>query len=303
MYETFVAIGDSFTEGLDDRRPDGTHRGWADLVAGELAADTPGFRYANLAVRGRRFQRIRNEQLPLVEAMTPSLVTVSAGGNDIIGFRCDVAGLARAMHELLERLTDAAGTVVVFTGFDPRGRLPMGRVLATRAADYNAAVRSSANLLGSRVVDLWTMPRLSESRMWAGDRLHLSTDGHELIAEEVLDVLGVTPLRGNSVRHELVARSWLADRRSDGQWARTYFAPWLGRKLRGRSAGDFVDPKLPELTAISAVPRPRTTDDFRPTVGRRTDGRTSRPSSRRTDGRTSRPSSTRTDSANADAEG
>jgi lysophospholipase L1-like esterase len=82
-----VAIGDSFTEGLDDRRPDGTYRGWADLVAGELAEGTPGFRYANLAVRGRRFQRIRNEQLPLVEAMAPSLVTVSAGGNDIIGFR------------------------------------------------------------------------------------------------------------------------------------------------------------------------------------------------------------------------
>jgi len=283
MYETFVAIGDSFTEGLDDRRPDGTYRGWADLVAGELAEGTPGFRYANLAVRGRRFQRIRNEQLPLVEAMAPSLVTVSAGGNDIIGFRCDVTGLARAMHELLERLTDAAGTVVVLTGFDPRGRLPMGRVLATRAAAYNASVRSSANLLGARVVDLWTMPRLSESRMWAGDRLHLSTDGHELIAEEVLDVLGLTARRGNSVQQELVARSWLADRRSDGQWVRTHFAPWLGRKLRGRSAGDLVDPKLPELTAISAVPRPRTKADFRPTVGGRTSSRTSQPSSARTD--------------------
>jgi lysophospholipase L1-like esterase len=283
MYETFVAIGDSFTEGLDDRRPDGTFRGWADLVAGELAAGTPGFRYANLAVRGRRFQRISNEQLPLVEAMAPSLVTVSAGGNDIIGFRCDVTLLARSIHELLDRLTGAAGTVVVFTGFDPRGRLPMGRVLATRAAAYNASVRSSANLFGAHVVDLWTMPRLSESRMWAGDRLHLSTDGHELIAEEVLDVLGVTPRRGNSVQQGPLARSWLTDRRSDAQWVSTYFAPWLGRKLRGRSAGDFVDPKLPELTAISAVPRPRTTADLRPTVGRRTNSPTSKPSSTRTD--------------------
>ena len=37
MYETYVAVGDSFTEGLDDRRPDGGYRGWADLVAAELA--------------------------------------------------------------------------------------------------------------------------------------------------------------------------------------------------------------------------------------------------------------------------
>jgi lysophospholipase L1-like esterase len=287
MYETFVAIGDSFTEGLDDRRPDGTFRGWADLVAGELAASTPGFRYANLAVRGRRFQRIRNEQLPLVEAMTPSLVTVSAGGNDIIGFRCDVTGLARSMHELLERLAGAAGTVVVFTGFDPRGRLPMARVLAARAAAYNASVRSSANLFGAHVVDLWTMPRLSDPRMWAGDRLHLSTAGHELIAEEVLDVLGVTPSAAGSVRQEFVALSWLADRRSDAQWASTYFAPWLGRKLRGRSAGDFGDPKLPELTAFSTIPSPRTTADPRPTVSQRTNSRTSKPPSTRTDTATS----------------
>jgi hypothetical protein len=33
MYETFVALGDSFTEGLDDVRPDGSYRGWADLGA------------------------------------------------------------------------------------------------------------------------------------------------------------------------------------------------------------------------------------------------------------------------------
>jgi hypothetical protein len=174
------------------------------------------------------------------------------------------------MHELLERLAGAAGTVVVFTGFDPRGRLPMGSVLATRAAAYNASVRSSANLFGAHVVDLWTMPRLSDPRMWASDRLHLSTDGHELIAEEVLDVLGVAPSAGNLVPNEPVARSWLADRRSDAQWAGTYFAPWLGRKLRGRSAGDFVDPKLPELTTLSVIPRARTTADLRPTVSRRT---------------------------------
>jgi lysophospholipase L1-like esterase len=271
MYETFVAVGDSFTEGLDDRHPDGSYRGWADLVAGELAARTPDFRYANLAVRGRRLRHIRNEQVPLVEAMTPSLVTVSAGGNDIIGFRCDATGLARSMHELLERLVGAAETVVVFTGFDPRGRLPMSRVLAGRAATYNASVRSSASLLGAHVVDLWTMQRLAEPRMWADDRLHLSTDGHGLVARAVLDVLGLTTGSVGSVRQEpALRRSWLAARRSDADWASTYFAPWVGRKLRGRSSGDFLDAKLPELTAISAVPRQRTRADVRRTATDRT---------------------------------
>ncbi|HEY7047482.1 MAG TPA: hypothetical protein VH373_09690 [Jatrophihabitantaceae bacterium] len=38
MIETFVAVGDSFTEGLDDFRPDGSVRGWADRVAELIAA-------------------------------------------------------------------------------------------------------------------------------------------------------------------------------------------------------------------------------------------------------------------------
>lgn len=260
MHHTFVAVGDSFTEGLDDRRSDGSYRGWADLVAGELAAQVPGFRYANLAVRGRRLRSIRDEQVPLAEAMAPSLLTVSAGGNDIIGFRCDVPALAQSMHEVLERLAGIAGTVVVFTGFDPRGRLPMGRLLATRTATFNASVRSSADLLGARVVDLWTLPRLSEPRMWASDRLHLSTDGHGLVADAVLDLLGVASSSPGSVLQERVDRSWLAARRSDAQWAGTYFAPWVGRKLRGRSTGDLLDAKLPELTAIPAPRRELGTD-------------------------------------------
>lgn len=39
-YTSYAAIGDSFSEGVGDERPDGTPRGWADLVAQGLAATT-----------------------------------------------------------------------------------------------------------------------------------------------------------------------------------------------------------------------------------------------------------------------
>jgi hypothetical protein len=83
-----------------------------------------------------------------------------------------------------------------------------------------------------------------------------------LVADAVLDVLGVTSRTGSSVWQEPVGQSWLAARRSDAQWASTYFAPWVGRKLRGRSTGDLLDPKLPDLTAIPVLPRPRTAVDL-----------------------------------------
>ena len=58
-YQRFVALGDSCTEGLDDRYPGSEqYRGWADLAAAALAARDPDFRYANLGVRGRRLDQI-----------------------------------------------------------------------------------------------------------------------------------------------------------------------------------------------------------------------------------------------------
>ena len=59
----FVAIGDSFTEGLDDPGPAGGYLGWADRVAGALARRQPGFRYANLAIRGKLLGEVITEQL------------------------------------------------------------------------------------------------------------------------------------------------------------------------------------------------------------------------------------------------
>lgn len=51
----YVAIGDSFTEGVGDvdpRRPNGV-RGWADRVAAAIGSVDPEAVYANLAIRGR----------------------------------------------------------------------------------------------------------------------------------------------------------------------------------------------------------------------------------------------------------
>ncbi|GAA2905465.1 hypothetical protein GCM10020220_113400 [Nonomuraea rubra] len=79
-YKSFVALGDSFTEGLNDPGPDGHYRGWADRVAERLAADDPSFRYANLAVRGKLLDQIVAEQVPLAVDMAPDLISFCAGG-------------------------------------------------------------------------------------------------------------------------------------------------------------------------------------------------------------------------------
>lgn len=251
MFGSYVALGDSFTEGLDDLRPDGTYRGWADLVAAELATAAPGFRYANLAVRGRRLAQVRDQQLDAALAMQPDLYTLAAGGNDILALRCDVDGLGRDLAEMVERLVATGAAVVVFTGFDARGRVPLGRPLAARTAQFNLSVAQSAGRLHARLVNLWALPGLSQDRMWARDRLHLSAAGHTLVARAVLAVLGL-PVRlpVPDVWEGEEHLRWPAARRADALWVRSYLAPWVGRKLRRRSTGDGIDPKLPELTVL-----------------------------------------------------
>ena len=88
----FVALGDSFTEGVgdrDQRLPNGV-RGWADRVAEKLAKAEPGWEYANLAIRSKRLRHVIGEQLEPALAMEPTLVTLYAGGNDILDFGTDM---------------------------------------------------------------------------------------------------------------------------------------------------------------------------------------------------------------------
>ena len=63
VFTSYVALGDSFTEGVGDPHPGSPNglRGWADHVAVALAQHNPDLRYANLAVRGRRMDEILDD--------------------------------------------------------------------------------------------------------------------------------------------------------------------------------------------------------------------------------------------------
>src|SRR3954462_14997273 len=88
-YQRFVALGDSTTEGLRDSYPDGRYRGWADRLAGRLVRDNPDLQYANLAVRGKLTQQVREEQLEVALALQPDLASVLSGLNDMLRRDCE----------------------------------------------------------------------------------------------------------------------------------------------------------------------------------------------------------------------
>jgi len=255
--DAFVAIGDSFTEGLNDPDPGGGFRGWADRVAGALSAQRPGFRYANLAIRGKLLGQVVAEQLPRAVELAPDLVSLAAGGNDILR-GADVDALAARFESAVATLQAAGCRVLIFTGFDPR-MFPVIRLLRGRIAAYDMHLRGIADEHGCDLVDLWSMRVLKDMRAWSQDRLHLSEEGHRRVALRTCEVLGV-PATGDwrvplppAVRPSGPNRAqWLAARRQDARWAREYAAPWLRRRLGGSSSGDGVPPKRPDLLPVEA---------------------------------------------------
>jgi len=252
---SFVAIGDSFTEGLYDPGPDGGFRGWADRVADAMAQQHPGFRYANLAIRGKLLDEVLTEQLPRAVELAPDLVSLAAGGNDILR-GSDVDVLAAHFEPAVAKLQAAGCRVVIFTGFDPRV-FPVIRWLRGRIAAYNMHLRGIADDYGCDLVDLWSMRVLNDTRAWSPDRLHLAAEGHRRVALRTCEVLGV-PVTGDwraPLPPALVSAgpgNRLAKRRQDARWAREYAVPWVRRRVGGGSSGDGLSPKRPELLALSA---------------------------------------------------
>ncbi len=187
---SFVAIGDSFTEGLNDAAPGGGYRGWADRLAGLIAVEHPGLQYANLAVRGKLIRQIVAEQVPAAIAMSPGLVSLAAGGNDIIRPGGDPDTLAEIFDGAVARLRASGCRVLMFTGADLVG-FPVMRLLRGRIAAYNMHLRSIADARGCDLVDLWSMRFLRDLSAWSPDRLHLTSQSHQRLALRACEVLGV----------------------------------------------------------------------------------------------------------------
>lgn len=250
---SYVALGDSFTEGMSDPYPDsdsvpnGRFRGWADRVAEHLASHIDEVRYANLAVRGKLIRQIRDEQVADAVAMAPDLVTLCAGGNDILRPGGDPDEVVGIFESIVAELTATGARVVVFTGFDT-GMHSVMRRLRGKIATYNMHMRAVADRYGCDVVDVWSMRIFDDERSWSWDRLHLSPEGHRRLALRVCEVLG-TPAGGdwNEPWPAPEPRDWRTARQADLHWAREFLVPWIGRRLTGRSSGDNVSPKRPTL--------------------------------------------------------
>ncbi|MBO3664226.1 SGNH/GDSL hydrolase family protein [Microbacterium stercoris] len=254
----FVAIGDSFTEGVGDELPDGTPRGWADLAAQGWARGIGApIEYANLAIRGRLAWPIVDEQLEAALALKPTHLSFNGGGNDMLRPRTTLERIADAFEQVLRRCDEEGVTMILLSGADPTAGLPLGSVVKRRGDQLSAVVEAR---LGGRsdVVRAFNWPdrELATGDFWAPDRLHMNARGHHRVAARVLTALGIEP---DPSWWELPLDALEPGERLRGAaYYREHVGPWLKRRLTRTSSGDnrvakFADWQTIHPDGISAA--------------------------------------------------
>jgi lysophospholipase L1-like esterase len=233
----YVAIGDSFTEGLGDTLPDGTERGWADLVAAGLAAgEGEAISYANLAIRGRLLEPIVTEQLDEALALDPlpTLLSLNGGGNDMMRPGSDMTRLIGLTEKAIQRCLDAGVRVLLLSGADPSGGLPFGGMISKRGELLTAAVADFASRYDIVFVDMFHDLEIRKRGYWSPDRLHLNANGHRRVAGRVLTALG-HPTEAHVIEEGPAGSGGVV---AEARYYRQHVLPWIGRRLRGESSGD-----------------------------------------------------------------
>lgn len=251
----YVAIGDSFTEGLGDTRPDGTERGWADLVAAGLAASlaTSGepVEYANLAIRGRLLAPIVHDQLEQALALDPkpTLISFNGGGNDMLRRGVTIARLVELTEQALRRTAEAGVPTLILSGPDPSDHIPFGSTFRRRGEELTEAVAAILPRYDHvTFVDCFRDHELRRRDYWSTDRLHLNDNGHRRVAGLVLSGLG-----HETAAHVLDPSTPEPFRlAAEARYYGRHVLPWINRRLRGRSSGDNRTAKFATWTPIPA---------------------------------------------------
>lgn len=244
----YVAIGDSFTEGIGDDTHDGRW-GWASQVAAALAARSAvPVLHANLAIRGRTLSQIVAEQLETVLTLSPAptLLSFCGGGNDLLRPGFSVQTAIRQTEHAIDRCLDVGVDVVLLSPADPSDHLPFGRTIHRRGHLLATANARLAERKSVPFVDVSHDLALRHRRFWSADRLHLNVSGHTRVSEMVLAAVTATepppapvliPASRPAIRDEL-------------RYLRTYVVPWLGRRLRGTSSGDGRSARVPRWVEV-----------------------------------------------------
>ena len=193
MIRRFIALGDSFTEGVGDLLEGVPLRSAPDWLADWMRAANPGMRYTNLATRGLRAAEIRSHQMQRGLNLGPDLVSVVAGANDCLRGPFSADSL-KAELTLMFGAFEGIGAQI-FTAslpnFTLRLELPDGVRMRLRRnlETANRILRDLAGRYGAIFFDLWESDLDKNPALWSEDGVHPNALGYLEAAKAVAPLL------------------------------------------------------------------------------------------------------------------
>jgi lysophospholipase L1-like esterase len=193
-WSTYVAIGDSLTAGRGDEGRDGCPIGWAQRLADILGVRTTvRCSLTNLAVDGATVHEVLSKQLPAVAARKPDLVSVTVGINDIRRRDFDELSFKADLGQLFEALAATQATLLTCTLPDLTAIMSLSQdlreVVRERMRLASDIIREQAESYGAVCLDAWSLPGVTDPDLYAPDRLHPNSRGHQFIAAACADKL------------------------------------------------------------------------------------------------------------------
>jgi lysophospholipase L1-like esterase len=193
-WSTYVAIGDSLTAGRGDEGRDGRPIGWAQRLADILGVRTTvRCSLTNLAVDGATVHEVLSKQLPAVAARKPDLVSVTVGINDIRRRDFDELSFKADLGQLFEALAATQATLLTCTLPDLTVIMSLSQdlheVVRERVRLASDIIREQAESYGAVCLDAWSLPGATDPDLYAPDRLHPNSKGHQFIAAACADKL------------------------------------------------------------------------------------------------------------------
>jgi lysophospholipase L1-like esterase len=260
IFNRFVALGDSTTEGLDDPYPghpvgEEVFRGWADRLAERLAVDNPSLQYANLAIRGRLSGQILDQQLEPALAMEPDIASVVGGVNDVLRPKFDIDVVAGHLETMCSAFREKATTVLVMTLPDLSSSMRVAKIFSERLTALNQSIRDVAEQTGATLVDMAEELHEYDPRGWSPDRLHANAIGHQYLMWGAAKALGLPDaaaeleeLHADTPGVPSVSKPKAFA--TESAWIWMHLRPWLVRRIKGTSSGDGISAKRPEMRPL-----------------------------------------------------
>lgn len=184
MWKRFVAIGDSFTEGIGDEVEGIALKSWVDHFVQLCEND---IEYANFAKRGLVTKEICSQQLEKALTFKPDLVSLIAGANDVLKGRWNHNAYKNDMEFMINTLSKTGADIMIANLPDFTVRLPFAsekkQIIKEQLLEANDVICSLSREYKLHHVDFWSHPLVNDNTLWSKDLIHPNSKGYVKVAE------------------------------------------------------------------------------------------------------------------------